>query len=81
MTRSEILDQLRATLHAIAPDADVAGLATDVDVREALDIDSMDFLNFATAVSRHYGIAVPQADTPKLATLAGAASFVEAALH
>lgn len=80
MTRTEILEQLRAMLRSIAPDADVAGLAPDVDVREALDIDSMDFLNYATAVSRHYGIAVPQADTPKLATLAGAASFVERAM-
>jgi acyl carrier protein len=77
MTRSEIVAELRSLLLGIAPDADVAELALDADVREALDIDSMDFLNFAVAVSRRWGISVPQADTPKLATLDGAAAFIE----
>jgi acyl carrier protein len=49
-------------------------------VREALDIDSMDFLNFVTAMHRRLGINVPETDYGKLATLDKAVAYFEAKL-
>jgi acyl carrier protein len=80
MTPQEsIVDELRAILHAIAPDADVASVAIERDLREALDLDSMDFLAFATTVGKRFGIAITAAESRELATLAGARAFVERA--
>jgi acyl carrier protein len=49
-------------------------------LREALDIDSMDFLNFITAMHRRLGVNVPEVDYPKLTTLNGAVAYLETRL-
>jgi acyl carrier protein len=65
----------------IAPEADLAALDPQADLREALDIDSMDFLNFITGIHHRLGINVPELDYPKLITLAGAVKYIEQNLH
>lgn len=55
----------------IAPEIDLAHVDPAADLREALDIDSMDFLNFITAVHHRTGIDIPEIDYPKLVTLRG----------
>jgi acyl carrier protein len=65
----------------IAPEMDVGAIDPSADLREALDIDSMDFLNFITAMHRRLGIAVPEIDYPKLITLDGAVAYLEARLR
>ena len=52
---------------------------SDADLREELDIDSMDFLNFVIGLHERTGIDVPERDYPKLATLAGCVSYLSAA--
>jgi len=70
-------DQARAlaasVLARIAPEADLAAVGEDEDLREALDLDSMDFMNFVVALSEGSGIAIPDADAPRLRTLRGVA--------
>lgn len=56
-------------LGAIAPEADLATVGDDEDLRDALDLDSMDFLNFVIALAARSGVSIPEADTPKLRTL------------
>ncbi len=63
-------------LRGIAPEADPDSLADDEDMREALDLDSMDFMNFVVALHERTGIDVPEADYPKLRTLAGAIGYL-----
>ncbi len=46
------------------------------DLREALDIDSMDFLNFMIAVHHRLGVEIPELDYPKLITLDGAVAYL-----
>ena len=46
------------------------------DLREAIDIDSMDFLNFITAIHQRLGIDIPELDYPKLVTLNGAVTYL-----
>lgn len=63
-------------LRSIAPETDPAALAGNEDIREALDIDSMDFLNFATALSRRTGREIPEADYSRLFTMDGAVAWL-----
>jgi acyl carrier protein len=59
---------------------DLQKLDPQADLREALDIDSMDFLNFVIAVHHRLGVEIPELDYPKLVTLGGAISYLEAKL-
>ncbi len=58
----------------------MASIDPAADLREAIDIDSMDFLNFVTAFHHRLGIDIPEADYPKLVTLAGVVACIEARL-
>ncbi|AEY02097.1 phosphopantetheine-binding protein [Oceanimonas sp. GK1] len=53
----------------IAPDADTAQLDPDEDMRDALDLDSMDFLRLVEALGRELGILIPEADFARITRL------------
>ena len=78
MSDSDIQKIVQDELSNIAPEVDLAGVDPKADLREAVDIDSMDFLNFITAVHRRTGIDIPEADYPKLSTLAGIYAYLDA---
>lgn len=65
-------------LAGIAPEADLATVGEDQDLRAALDLDSMDFLNFVIGLSERSGIAIPEADAPRLYTLRGVTTYLAA---
>ncbi len=67
-------------LNNIAPEVDIATVDPTADLREAMDIDSMDFLNFITAIHHRLGIDIPEIDYPKLFTLDKAIAYIEAKL-
>ncbi len=64
MTEAELRQTVLNTLGDIAPEADLAALPPDKDLREELDIDSMDFLNFVIALHEKLGVDIPEADSP-----------------
>ena len=80
MTPETIRDTIAAELGRIAPEADLADVDPSADLREALDLDSMDVLNLFIALDRRLHIAIPEADYPKVATLAGLIDYVAARL-
>ena len=67
---------MREVLANIAPEADLDGVAGDADLRETLDLDSMDFLNFMSGLHERTGIDIPEADYPKLFTLDGVVAYL-----
>lgn len=69
MTESEVKNAIFKGLAKIAPEADLNALAPDDNLREALDIDSYDFLSFLIGLSDDLGVEVPEADYGKLGTL------------
>lgn len=77
MSDIEIKKIVQEELNNIAPEVDLAGVDLKADLREAIDIDSMDFLNFITAIHHRTGIDIPETDYPKLATLAGIYAYLE----
>jgi acyl carrier protein len=81
MTDVDIRKVLQEELNNIAPEIDMASVDPTADLREAIDIDSMDFLNFITAVHHRLGIDIPEIDYPKLFTLDGAIAYIAARLR
>jgi acyl carrier protein len=76
MTRDEIKNTVLRILGGIAPEADLTQIKPQVDFREQLDIDSMDFLNFAIGLNKELGVEVHEADYPKVASLDGCVEYV-----
>lgn len=81
MTQDEIRSTLLAALGDVAPEADLAHLDPRADLREQLEIDSMDLLNFAIGVHGRTGVEIPEADYRKLATLDSAVAYLESRLR
>jgi acyl carrier protein len=80
MTRDEIRAAVVRALRRVAPEADAGTLDPDADLREALDIDSMDFLSFVTAVHASLDVDIPERDYPKVRTLAACVDYIAAKL-
>jgi acyl carrier protein len=81
MSRPDVRAVVREELGNIAPEVNLATIGPTADLREALDIDSMDFLNFITAIHHRLGVDVPELDYPKLITLDGAVKYLETKLQ
>jgi acyl carrier protein len=80
VNEADIRTVVREELGNIAPEMDLQALDPSADLREALDIDSMDFLNFVIAVHHRLGVDIPELDYPKLITLDGAVMYLKTKL-
>ncbi|MCX7630849.1 MAG: phosphopantetheine-binding protein [Geminicoccaceae bacterium] len=78
MSREELERVVVEILAGIAPEADFAALAGKEDLRDALDLDSMDFLNLVIGLHERLGIDIPEADYPKLFTKDGLLDYLAA---
>jgi acyl carrier protein len=75
MNEQQIRTMVADALGEIAPEVDVGNVHASEDLRQALDLDSMDFLNLVIALSQNTGRAIPESDYPKLFSLAGMAAY------
>ncbi len=80
MTEINIRKVVEEEIDNIAPGTNLAAVDPAADLREAIDIDSMDFLNLVTALHHRTGIDIPEIDYPKLFTLSGMMAYLEAKL-
>ncbi|MCA8920574.1 MAG: acyl carrier protein [Planctomycetes bacterium] len=69
MQATEIKPVILDIIGDIAPDEDLSDVKPDVRLRDQLDLDSMDFLDIVMELRKRYGVEVPEADYPQLATL------------
>ena len=60
----------------VAPDVDAATLDPARAFRDQFDFDSMDYLNFVTALHLRLGIDIPETDYPRLASLDGCVEYL-----
>ncbi|HVC14679.1 MAG TPA: acyl carrier protein [Acidimicrobiales bacterium] len=79
MTDIVALDVIRRTIHEIAPEADLDEVGPDDTLRESLDLDSIDFLNFVVGLHEKTGMDIPERDYSHLFTLAGCVSYLSSA--
>ncbi len=76
MTALDPATTIRTILRGIAPEVDLASIRGDADLRDELDIDSMDFLRFMVQLHERLGVDVPEADYPRVRTLDGCTAYV-----
>ena len=69
MSRDEIRAVVLRVLGEIAPEADLAAVDPQVELRRQLDLDSMDVLNFVVGLHEAFHVEIPEAEYPKYATL------------
>lgn len=77
MTGEDIETVLRTQLRKIAPDIDIADIDRKRDLREEFDIDSMDFLNLVTALSKELKLEMPERDYPRMATFESLLAYLQ----
>jgi acyl carrier protein len=77
----DIRTVIEEELGNIAPEVELKRVDPSADLRDALDIDSMDFLNFITAIHHRLGVDIPEIDYPKLITLNGAVGYLNSKLR
>ena len=70
---------LAQLLHRIAPEVDLDAVDPEAPLQEAMDLDSMDFLNLVTALHEATGVDVPERDYPSLGTVNGFVAYVASA--
>ncbi|HSP72522.1 MAG TPA: acyl carrier protein [Gaiellaceae bacterium] len=78
MTHEEIKDAVLLALCDVAPEADPATLRPDVGLRDQLDIDSMDSLNFVIGIHERLNVDIPEAEWGRLQTLDEVVGYIEA---
>lgn len=69
MTDEEIKAKVLKVLGEIAPEADLERLKPDIEFREQIDLDSMDYLNFVIALDEEFGANIPETDYTKFVSL------------
>jgi len=69
MNRDELRKALLDCLSRIAPETDVAALRPGERLRDQVDLDSVDWMNFLVGVHAALGIDIPDADAARLTTL------------
>jgi acyl carrier protein len=65
-----------ATLHRIAPEIEPEELLPARPLRDQVDLDSMDWLNFLQALHAALGVDIPERDYAKLVTLDDLAAYL-----
>jgi acyl carrier protein len=69
MNEQDIRSTIFRTLHEIAPEVDAAELVSDQPLRDQVDLDSMDWLNFIVGLHNALHVDIPESDYRKLYTL------------
>jgi acyl carrier protein len=78
MTKEQVKEAVLRVLGQIAPEADLSQIKTNLRIRDQLDIDSMDLLNFVIGLHKEVGVDIPETDYPRLATLDGCVDYLVA---
>lgn len=76
MSPDELRRVLFEAITSVAPESDTATTHDDDDLREALDLDSMDFLNIVIALHERLRIDIPESDYSKLRTARSAIDYL-----
>lgn len=76
MTEQELHAIIVEEIGNIAPEAELSRLGDKEDIREALDLDSMDVFNLVVALSKRLKIDIPDIDVPHMFTLGGGVIYL-----
>ena len=78
MTTEAIRATLLRCLSDVAPEIADEEIEDEVDLRDELDLDSMDILRWVQGIHKALGVEIPEEDYAKISTLGGAVQYVAA---
>ena len=67
---------MRSVLRLIAPEAELDSVVEGETIQEALELDSIDFLQFVTGLAEATGLEMPERDYPQLSTVEGCVTYL-----
>ena len=77
MNEQELRAVVIATLKTIAPEVEEGDLRPDRPLRNQVDLDSMDWLNFLIGLHEKLKVDIPEADYAKLVTLGDVLDYLK----
>jgi acyl carrier protein len=77
MTREEWKGRVVEILSGIAPEIEPDRLSDQTDLRQDLDLDSMDLLSLVEAIHERLGVSIPDADASSLRTLGEIVGYLD----
>ena len=75
-TEGEIRKVVLRALNNVAPEVDLESIDPSKDLRDQIDIDSVDFLNFVLGLHKELAVDIPDADVAKITTLNGCVGYL-----
>ena len=75
--QNDIRDEILSVLTTIAPEVEPDEISDDALLRDQVDLDSMDWLNFLIGIHKRLQVDIPEADYKSLRTLADVIGYVE----
>ena len=76
MSLNMIREKVLSALTEIAPEVDPVSLNPDLPIRDQVDFDSVDLLNFVVALEEMFEVTVPERDYPQIATIGGMVEYL-----
>jgi acyl carrier protein len=77
MTQNEIRSEVLAVLTTIAPEVAPEDISDTVLLRDQVDLDSMDWLNFLIGIHKRMQVDIPESDYAGLRTLSDLVSYID----
>ena len=77
MSEDDIRSEILAVLTTIAPEVEPEDITDNALLRDQVDLDSMDWLNFLLGIHKRLHVDIPEADYKSLRTLADLITYVE----
>lgn len=75
--QDDIRGEILSVLTAIAPEVEADDIRDDVLLRDQVDLDSMDWLNFLIGIHKRLHVDIPESDYASLRTLNDVVRFVQ----
>ena len=76
MNQAQARDVIAIVLYDVAPEIDLAAVDPGIDLRDGLDLDSMDFLNLIAGIHEQTGRDIPERDYGLFVTLADLTTYL-----
>jgi acyl carrier protein len=76
VTPDELNTVVIGALTRVAPELDAQQIRVDVALRDQVDLDSMDFLNFVVALHDRLGVDIPEVDYATLSSVSAIVRYL-----
>lgn len=78
--RQTLVETVVTLLRAIAPELEPDALEPGRPLRQQVDLDSMDWLNFLVSLHERFGVNIPESDYAGLVSLNDVVDYLQARL-